>query len=538
MASTFSAFYVAKSGIQAARANLQITGQNMANVNTVGYTRQRVDTVAVGSSGNNMRYSSKTDLAIGEGVECGGISQIRDPYLDVRYRVEHAQTGNTGTQLDALNDLESVFDETTKDGIGTQFKDLITNLQSLAGNASNTGLENIAKNSALLLTKAMNNTSQQLTSIRKQQTDSLENDAVAKANNLLKNIASLNTQIKSADVSDTPALELKDQRNTMIDELSQYANIEVTSKTVPVGGSKEVSELNISLVSGDKKFSLVSNGDYSQFGVVKDSGTPPVPVTLTLKTSSGDSDVLATGSTDALTNKDAASGAFGGYLTMLNDNGEYDSTTTARGIGYYEKTLNKLAYEFADMMNTANSTNSTYDTTGEVVIHGDNKPLFAATGGASTIDASNISLSGAWNNATGSYLTVTKQDPITGVSSSTPGDNVLYMIKQFSTEKTYKTANDNSSGNTLFTGSLSTFVSSISSTLALQVQDINRQDTTYNSTLSDIDTQRKSNSSVDVNEEGINLIMYNQALTASSRFMTTMDEAMDTIINNTGRVGR
>lgn len=537
MASTFSAFYVAKSGIQAARANLQITGQNMTNVNTVGYTRQRVDTVAVGSNGNNMRYSSKTDLSIGGGVSCTGVSQIRDPYLDVRYRVEHAKTGETGTQLDTLNDLESVFDETTKDGIGTQFKDLITKLQSLAGNPTDSSLENIVKNSSLLLTKAINNTAQQLTAIRKQQTDSLENDAVAKTNNLLKNIASLNTQIKSADVSGTPALELKDQRNSMIDELSQYANIEITSKTVPVGGTKEVSELNISLVSGDKKFSLVSNGDYSQFGVVKDSkvtsGTPPVevtaPVTLTLKTSSGGSDVFATGSTDALKNEDAASGAFGGYLTMLNDNGEYDSTTTTRGIGYYEKTLNKLASEFADMMNTANSTNTAAD----------NKPLFASNDASTTtINATNISLSSAWNNATGSYLTVSKPDSTTGDSSSTPGENVLYMIKQFSTEKTYKTGTNDSTGSTLFTGSLNTFVSNISGTLALQVQDITRQDATYNSTLSDIDTQRASISSVDVNEEGINLIMYNQALTASSRFMTTMDEAMDTIINNTGRVGR
>jgi len=526
MASTFSAFYVAKSGIQAARANLQITGQNMTNVNTVGYTRQRVDTVAVGSSGNNMRYSNTTDLGIGEGVECGGISQIRDPYLDVRYRVEHAKTGETGTQLDTLNDLESVFDETTKDGIGTQFKDLITKLQSLAGTPSNTGLENIAKNSALLLTKALNNTAQQLTAIRKQQTDSLENDAVAKANNLLKNIANLNTQIKSADVSGTPALELMDQRNSMIDELSQYANIEVTSKTVPVGGTKEVSELNISLVSGDKKFSLVSNSNYNQFGLAKTDGVVTTPVDITLKTISGADVEADDGST--LVDKDVASGAFGGYLTMLNDKGEYDSPATTRGIGYYENTLNKLSSEFAGMMNTANSTNTAAD----------NKPLFATSDGTSTIDASNISLSSAWNNATGSYLTVTKQDPITGVSSSTPGDNVLYMINQFSTEKTYKTATDNSSGSTLFTGSLSTFVSNISGTLALQVQDITRQDTTYNSTLSDINTQRASISSVDVNEEGINLIMYNQALTASSRFMTTMDEAMDTIINNTGRVGR
>ncbi|XOQ49346.1 MAG: hypothetical protein ACFWUM_10630 [Eubacteriales bacterium] len=58
MSSTFSGYYVAKSGIQAARASLQITGQNMTNVNTNGYTRQRVDCSTIGPNTSNMRYAS------------------------------------------------------------------------------------------------------------------------------------------------------------------------------------------------------------------------------------------------------------------------------------------------------------------------------------------------------------------------------------------------------------------------------------------------------------------------------------------------
>ena len=73
MASSFSSYFVARSGIQNAQYNLRITGQNMANVNTNGtstvYTRQRLDSYAVGSSGNNMRYANTSDLAIGGGVD-------------------------------------------------------------------------------------------------------------------------------------------------------------------------------------------------------------------------------------------------------------------------------------------------------------------------------------------------------------------------------------------------------------------------------------------------------------------------------------
>ena len=58
------------------------------------------------------------------------------------------------------------------------------------------------------------------------------------------------------------------------------------------------------------------------------------------------------------------------------------------------------------------------------------------------------------------------------------------------------------------------------------------------STLNNIDAGRQEISSVDINEEAISLIQYNQALAASARFMTTADEVLDTIINNMGLAGR
>ncbi|MDF1494231.1 flagellar hook-associated protein FlgK [Caproiciproducens sp. CPB-2] len=538
MSSTFSGFYVAKSGIQAARANLQITGQNMTNVNTTGYTRQRVDSYSLGPTGNNMRYTGG-NLAIGNGVYCSGTSQIRDPYLDIRYRAEHAYVGKTDVQLDTLSDLEDIFDESSKDGLSAQFSDLITQLNTLASSPTYSS-ENIVKNSAMLLTKAFNSASQQLSKIRKEQTKSLQDDAITKVNNLLKNIAHLNQEIKSSEISGTSALELTDQRNTMIDELSKYANIEVSTKTVGVGSDRSVSELHIDLVSGDQKFSLVANGDYSEFSMTTNSGTGYV--TMALKDVASDTPVQAvdsdgtplfdsvTGDPVVMGNTDLTEGAFGGYLSMLNESGEFDPVTGERGLGYYEKMLDKLAVDFADTMNQANSTN-------ESGVY--NKPLFTTTDGTSTtgITAGNISISTAWNTATSSYITATKQ---TGdVDTSSNGDNVLYMINQLGKDKTYTTNANNTDGTTLFTTSIDSFISDLSvSVLALQKSDVNRQNTTYNSTLTEIDTQRASISSVDVNEEGINLIMYNQSLTASSRFMTTLDEALDTIINKMGIVGR
>ena len=154
MASSFSSYYVARSGIQNAQYNLRITGQNMSNVNTTGYTRQRLDSYAVGSSGNNMRYANVSDLAIGGGVDAKGVSQLRDPYLDVRYRLESGKVSKSGTEVNTLSSIEDIYDEISTNGINSQITDLIKQLNTLAGSPADTNLETIVKNSALLLTQA------------------------------------------------------------------------------------------------------------------------------------------------------------------------------------------------------------------------------------------------------------------------------------------------------------------------------------------------------------------------------------------------
>ena len=560
MASTFSAYHIAKSGIQTAQYYLKVTGQNVSNVYTDGYTRQRLDTYAVAPTGLNGRYASKGDLAIGGGVDASGVTQLRDPYLDVRYRMEHSKTGLTGTELDTMDNVQDIFDEITKNGINTQLTDLTKQLNTLAASPSDSNLETIVKNSALLLTKAFKNASEQLSKIRSQETGSFQSGGIDKVNNILQNIAQLNREIKSSDISEAPALELRDQRNSLLDELSQYFDIQVTSSKVPIGAGRTVEEMQVSLVSGDKKVTLVSNDQYNQFKL----DTDPKTVEDSVEDGAGDSHVYASktinasvtltdsngnvlkgsdGTTPLVTNDDLKTGVFGGYLAMLNDSGEYDAVpsktfgtgadevtspataSTTRGIGYYEKVLDQFASELSKTMNGINSTDGA-----------NNKPMFSNGGSDSSkpITAANISISDQWNNATGSYITATKNDELPGVDNSSAGKNILYMVYQFSQEQTYKTPEDV----TVFSTSLNSYVSKISTTLGLDIETATRQNDTYNSNLDGIDTQRASISSVDVNEEVINMTAYNQSLAASSRFMTTIDEAIDTIINKMGIVGR
>ena len=111
--STFGAFTMAKLGIYASHKAMQVTGNNITNINTKGYTRQTLDQTSLYVGGAD-RYASKWDPKMGSGVLVTGVSQIRSPYLDIRYRTGNSRVGKDEKTLDGLNGLSQIFDEVGK----------------------------------------------------------------------------------------------------------------------------------------------------------------------------------------------------------------------------------------------------------------------------------------------------------------------------------------------------------------------------------------------------------------------------------------
>lgn len=525
MRATFSGFYIAKQGLNVARSQLEITGQNMTNATTTGYTRQCVDTYAVGAYSDNMRYALTNDANIGNGVQISGTSQLRDPYLDVRYRRENAQVGEAAAEYDGLTDLGYLFDSATEDSFDTQFSDIVTQLQTLSKNPSDGVSENLVKTSASLLLKMFNSYSSQLESLRGQHIDNLKDGTILNANQCLSGIAELNQAIKSASLSGNSALELKDQRNLLLDQLSQYANIEVNYSPVDIGGGVSVEELSVNMIApnGDK-FNLVDNENYRQFEMTQDGDT----IGIRLVESDGTAvETSVNGSID-LTDGDISyqlnTGSFYGELKFINGEGEFgDPPSEVHGLPYYEKMLDTIALTFANVMNEANRG-----------ADGTEKPLFASSVDGEEITAGNITISDEWQASTENYITKTKKVADGGTENTDDSSNILYMISLFSQENDFKAEN----GYSLFSGTFQECISNISATQGLEKKDVNSQYEIYTSNINDIDALRQAISSVDIDEEAVNLIMYNQSLTACSRFMTTLDEALDTIISKMGVVGR
>ncbi|MEG2222807.1 MAG: flagellar hook-associated protein FlgK, partial [Oscillospiraceae bacterium] len=116
--STFGAFTTARLGMYAAQKGLDITGHNITNINTIGYTRQSLSQISLRTGGND-RYQSMFDAPVGSGVLCTGVTQLRDPYLDIRFRNEQASVGAMDSKLAGLESLSQILDEVGKgDGSG------------------------------------------------------------------------------------------------------------------------------------------------------------------------------------------------------------------------------------------------------------------------------------------------------------------------------------------------------------------------------------------------------------------------------------
>ena len=125
---TFMGFETMNKALSAAQKALDITGSNISNVNSLGYSRQRLDLLAINTPGGGLRYDTAIPLA-GQGVGSSGVAQIRDAFLDKRYRELNSDSAMSGTAYKVLTDIENVLDCIDTAGFNeayTKFKDSLS----------------------------------------------------------------------------------------------------------------------------------------------------------------------------------------------------------------------------------------------------------------------------------------------------------------------------------------------------------------------------------------------------------------------------
>mgnify|MGYP001030975106 FL=1 len=252
---TFDGFTTARLGIYAAQHGLNVTGNNISNLNTIGYTRQRIDQVSWKTGGNDM-YRSPYDVHMGSGAMVTSVNQIRDPYLDIQYRTVSSKVGYTDTWLSGIKNITQTLDEVGKgdasntndkgDGIlYAQLLEIQRMLMQLHNNPDKAN-DTLVRKSAETLCQLFNTYAGKLETERKD-LDKQFTEELSSVNEILTSIRDLNDSIRKAEICGDNALELRDERNLKIDALSQYMHIKVEYTMEDVGAGKQVEKLTISL---------------------------------------------------------------------------------------------------------------------------------------------------------------------------------------------------------------------------------------------------------------------------------------------------
>ncbi|WRS26702.1 flagellar hook-associated protein FlgK [Oscillospiraceae bacterium MB08-C2-2] len=520
--STFSGFETARSAITASQLGLDTVGHNIANVNTSGYTRQRVDQVSVNLNGYQTKFRTNGKMA-GLGTQVTGVNQVRDKFLDTRYRNEASNYGELTTRSNSLTDLQNIFDESMTTGLHAQMENFIKQVQSYHSDASNKELAVVVRTAAEQFLQVLNKNASELNTAMEQQIFDTQTAVAENVNVILDSIAALNDQIRQANIYGDPANEMNDQRNMLLDELSQYVNIRVVRTPEKISEGNYVERLSIDMVdeSSGTAINLVDNKTFNQFKVTSATtpATSPLSVSLTdehgLMAIAGGSDITEMFS----------GGAIKGYLDMINGKGDYAATgeNTFRGIPYYQNTLDTLASTFAKVLNEVNADTSSGSTVA--------KDLFVS-GSAAPVTALNIRVSSDWKNDA-TFLTTTQNPNVTtDTKPDAKNDNLLTLLNSLKGDQSF------SYGGTNHSFSFQGFIINTTSTLSQDLKLTDSMLDTSGTVMTTITDLRDANSAVQTDEEAINMMTFQNYYNAAVRFMTTLDEALGQIIQGMGVVGR
>ena len=561
---TFYGFELGRSALAASQRNIDITGQNIANINTPGFSRQRVNLASVGVGAmDKWKWGFRAADNVGMGVDMTGIQRVRDEFLDVRFWKDNSDMNRFQTKWDVLDSIEMLLDEFTMPNIQDGMFRFQDALQELNNNSDDIEYARQAMSIADILTRTLNKTAVDMETIVNDQIDRLAliikniNHAAAtidKINNELRTQKIVtgvhfededgNRRISGGFLSN----ELLDERDLLLDELSSYGNIRVRHEegsgvTVYFGlGDEEVI-----LVDGtrgsyitDKNvyqnyegyFNLLSFErddqtniyDSSQYDSIDDFSDPyRDPFRVTWKT--GDNI-----GNDVIVN----SGQILGYYEMLNGIGdveELDDPNTvdraAKGIPYFLNMVNAFAHTFANTLNQLNNGGSE----SELYDNWQTGDLFDATDSGATINARNIRITNEWR-ANPYMILRSEQDDENYLAEN---DNILQMIYALKREDMQI---EDVYGNSLFNGSFAQFAVSLNSEITIEVNYNNKQVQISEGLVLAIENLRDSIKSVNEDEEAMNLMKYSKSYNAAARFMTVLDEMLDLIVNRLGIVGR
>ncbi|RBY79611.1 flagellar hook-associated protein FlgK [Geodermatophilus sp. TF02-6] len=473
--STFSALNTASTALWAAQRGLDVTGQNVANVNTEGYSRQRVELRATGGTAVPAIHSVSS--AVGSGVDADRVTRIRDVFLERRAQTETARTAALTVASDVLGQVETALREPGESGLQAVLAEVWNGFSALSNDSTETGARRQVLERLDTLAAGMRTTRATLDEQWTQTHDDLQ-ALVAEVNATASSVAELNAAIRTATRAGLSTNELSDRRDALVVRLAGQ-----------VGGTAvSAADGMVDVVVGGS--ALVSGGD-----------------TLRLELAGGaDPDAVAAGDLPRVVTAPggtalAVGGSAGGQLGVL---------TTI--LPTYRGKLDQLARDLVQDLNAVQAAG--FDATGAPggVLMDD------GTGNPALVTAATITL-----RATDpAQLAADANAPAgAGGAVSADGRNADAFsrlgLASDGVDATYRAM------------VVALGVESSVAARDLQVQTV---------ISTQVDAARESVSGVNLDEEMTSMLSFQHAYSAAARMVTAIDEALDTLISRTGLVGR
>jgi flagellar hook-associated protein 1 FlgK len=525
---TFLGFEASKTGLYAAQKALDITGNNLNNINTEGYTRQRLVQTSNSAGDYTMRYKTNQVVYEGMGVDVKGVEQMRSKQLDQAFRSQYGTSGYYDKTSTMLSQIESVLSEVDngKSGNGLGLRDAVSDmndaLQDFASNANSTAIAGVVAETFSNTCDVLNQKYKQLEDLE----DTFKTElsaATDRVNEILKELSYINDKVENSMLANQYTgtfgpNELKDRRNILLDELSSYGSVKV----------EEISSIRDPKKDTVGGIKVEFNGQNAVQGKYYDR--------LILREVNGKVDLSWNSDASVMQAKLSEKGELKAYLDILNGTGPNpinEVDTSQRGFPYYKDKLDAFAQTLADTFNNIlpmvddsviPNTNMFYKN-GDIIY----RTLFgeAQPGGLVETDgkvtAKNISITNALKTNYG-YLVYDE--------NSTENGYALAMVDQL-TEKSHKfdTISDD------YTGTFEDYITYYTSALG---NDISYSETNLESSLlisKEILNSRAAVMGVSESEETVNMLTYNRAFQAAARMMNTMDEILNIIVNQIGALG-
>jgi len=498
----FYSLQIARTGLVASQKALDVTSHNIANANTEGYTRQRLDF-------SSRQGVTANKITIGSGVDIDKLTQIRDEYLDFQFRGENSVKNELETKSETTTYIENIFGEPSDHGINQSMSDFFVSMEELTNNAQEATYRETVVQNAIKLTDSIRTVATELTEYHKE-IDNVIEMSVDQVNSIIERVHNLNKTIHNYELKGTQANDLRDERNLLIDELSEYVNIEAFEDST---GKLVVNAAGTSVISGTHvKYMEVASKDE-----------------LNLYTGEHDNVIYWEGTKSEVKPQ---SGKLKGLLDTRD--GEEQGN---QGIPYYLDQINILAKGMIEEFNEINND-------GYTIPYGDNdsqtginffKNIFlnASEGteeykeiektAALEIRVSDKLLESGYNIGLSEELIEGQLN----WGNAVVGERFIDLRDKTDINVEYGTGDES-------TKSVANFESFYQKTISDMAINKNYFDSRMRSQqeLTDfIEGEKLAVSEVSIDEEMINMVQYQQAYNAAAKVITVADQMMETLVN-------